>query len=171
MLWSADRPLTWGDFDAVAPVWAEQGNWVASPDLVMNWTASYAAKRSGSVYIAAVTSLTITCAVDSSGSWAIASRVTAGALHHEQLHFDLYEVYHRLLEMSLRPLTAQAATGQGANQALDNLLVTTGNAILARAQAAELQFDKDTANGTNLAAQATWEARIASYLENPAAAP
>jgi hypothetical protein len=168
--WSADRPLTWGDFWTSAPAWAVQGNWVASPHLVINWSASFKAVRTGTVWTASVTSLTVTNAVDRSLSWAISSRTSPTALHHEQLHFNLHEVYRRLLEMTLGPMTSQASS-EAACQSLNDQLKSVSAQILQRAQNAQLQFDRDTANGTNLEAQAIWETQIASLLLNPAAAP
>ena len=168
--WSADRPLAWSDFWSAAPDWALQSNWVASPHLVINWTAKFQAVRTGSTWTASVTSLTVTNAVDSTQSWAIASRTSPGALHHEQLHFDLHEVYRRLLEGTLRPMTA-VGSSQSVCQTLNDELKSTSSAILLRAQNAQLQYDKDTSNGINLDAQASWETRIASLLLNPSAAP
>ncbi len=168
--WSADHPLSWSDFWATAPDWAVNGNWVASPHIVINWSADLKAVRSGSVWTACVTALTVTNAVDRSLSWAIASRTSPAALHHEQLHFDLHEVYRRLLENALRPMTSQAGS-ESVCQTLSNLLNTTGAQILQRAQNAQLRFDDETANGLNLKAQASWENEIARLLTNPAAAP
>lgn len=170
VLWSADHPLAWGDFWASAPTWAVQGNWVASPHLVIKWSASFKAVRTGSAWTASVTSLTVTNAVDCSLSWAITSRTSPEALHHEQLHFDLHEVYRRLLENTLRPMTCQASS-ESACQALNDLVKSKSAEILQRAQNAQLRFDDDTANGLNLQAQATWENEIADLLQNPAAAP
>jgi hypothetical protein len=168
--WSADHPLAWSDFWAAAPTWAVQGNWVASPHLVINWSATFKAEHSGSVWTASITTLTVTNYVDRSLSWAIASRTSPAALHHEQLHFDLHEVYRRLLESALRPMTAQAGS-EAACQTLNTLLNTTSAQILQRAQNAQLRFDDETSNGLNLQVQATWEDQIARLLLNPSAAP
>jgi hypothetical protein len=170
VLWSANHPLAWSDFWASAPAWAVQGNWVASPHLVINWSASFKAVRTGSVWTASVTSLTVTNSVDCSLSWAIASRTSPEALRHEQVHFDLHEVYRRLLENTLRPMTCQA-NSESACQALNDLVKSKSVEILQRAQNAQLRFDEETANGLNLQAQATWENEIADLLQNPAAAP
>ncbi len=170
VIWSPNHPLTWGDFWASAPTWAVQGNWVASPHLVINWSASFKAVRTGSVWTASITSLSVTNAVDCSLSWAIASRTSPEALHHEQLHFDLHEVYRRLLESTLRPMTCQA-NSESACQSLNDLVKSKSAEILQRAQDAQLRFDDETANGLNPQAQATWEDEIASLLQNPATAP
>jgi hypothetical protein len=168
--WS-DHPLCWSDFCATPPAGIEQTNWVASPKLVITWSATFTATRKGTTWTATVTSLTVTNYVDPASSWAVPSRTSAEALHHEQLHFDLHEVYRRLLENTLRPLSCQASTDSASLQALNRLLNSTSAAILERAQSAQLAFDSESAHGTNLQAQAGWEDRIADLLVDPASAP
>ena len=168
--WS-DHPLCWADFCATPPVGIEQTNWVASPKLVISWSATSTATRKGKTWTSTVTSLTVTNYVDPASSWAVSSRTSAEALYHEQLHFNLHEVYRRLLESMLRPMSCQASTDSASLQALNSLLNSTSAAILGRAESAQLAFDRETAHGTNLQAQAVWEERIADLLVNPAAAP
>jgi hypothetical protein len=168
--WS-DGPLSWSAFCATPPVGIEQTNWVASPKLVISWSANFQAVRKGTTWTATVTSLAVTNYVEVASSWAVPSRVTAEALHHEQLHFDLHEVYRRLLENTLRPMSRQGSTDSGALQALNGLLNSTSAAILERAQSAQLAFDSESAHGTNLQAQAGWEDRIADLLVDPTSAP
>jgi hypothetical protein len=168
--WS-DRPLRWSDFCATPPVGIEQSNWVASPKLVISWSATFTATRKGTTWTSTVTSLTVTNYVDPASSWAVSSRTSAEALYHEQLHFNLHEVYRRLLESSLRPMSCQASTDSASLQALNSLLNSTSAAILERAEAAQVAFDRETAHGMNLQAQAVWEDRIADLLIHPASAP
>ncbi len=172
VFWSTDRPLSWSDFRATLPAGIEQTNLVASPNLVLRWSASYSGRGDGTTATAIVASLTVTNALDSSLSWADRARVDGDILHHEQLHFDLREVYRRLLDVSLRPLSlTRQGSAADCVQALKNLVDSTGMAILARANAADAAFDSETAHGENSQAQATWESRVAYLLENPAAAP
>jgi hypothetical protein len=168
--WS-DGPLCWSDFCATPPVGIEQTNWVASPKLVITWSATFTATRKGATWTAIVTSLAVTNYVDRASSWAVSSRTSAEALYHEQLHFNLHEVYRRLLESTLRPMSCQASTDSASLKALNGLLNSTSAAILERAEAAQLAFDRETAHGTDLRTQAVWEDRIADWLAHPAAAP
>ncbi|MEW5826704.1 MAG: hypothetical protein AB1778_07715 [Candidatus Bipolaricaulota bacterium] len=169
--WSSARPLSWADFCAAPPANVAQTNWVASPSLHLEWTASFSATGARSAWTAQVTTLNVTNAMDTARSWVLASRATPSTLHHEQLHFDLNEVYRRLLEMTLRPLTACAASPEVALQSLRDALNSASVSILTRVEQAQAQFDRDTAHGTNLAAQAIWEERIAVALVNPLLAP
>jgi hypothetical protein len=168
--WS-DRPLRWSDFCATPPAGIEQSNWIASPKLVISWSATFTATRKGTTWTSTVTSLTVMNYVDPASSWAVSSRTSAAALYHEQLHFNLHEVYRRLLESALRPMSCQASTDSASLQTLNGLLNSTSAAILERAESAQLAFDSETVHGRNLQAQAVWETRIADLLVHPAAAP
>ena len=171
--WSADRPLAWTDFLGNPPDWAVQGKvWIASPDLHLYFHIDYAAPPSGSTWTAYVTTLTVTCFVNPSDSWSITSRTSPAALHHEQLHFDLYEAYRRLVDNTLRPMTyTSRVSGVDAWMTLRSLQDSTWLVLKKRAADAEMQFDRDTDNGRDLEAQATWEARIAAGLANPSSLP
>ncbi len=173
MYWSVDRPLTWSDFSGTPPDWAVQGQvWVASPDMFLCYDVDYAAPRNGSTWTAYVATFTATCGIRPSTSWAIASRTSAAALHHEQLHFDLYEAYRRLVDNMLRPMTyTSCVSGDDAWKTLRSLQEALWSKLKQRANDAELQFDHDTDNGRNLEAQATWETRIAAGLANPSTLP
>lgn len=171
LCWSASRPLTWADFWATPPQWATPAIALASPLLNISWSATITPARTGSNWVSRVTALTVTNSVDCTRSWAIKASVTPEALHHEQLHFDLHEVYRRLLETVLLPMTAAGASQQASNTALNDLMTSTAASILQRAKAAQALYDAETGHGTNAAAQAHWEAKIAALLINPAAAP
>ena len=168
--WS-DHALCWSDFRATPPAGVGQSNWVASPKLVISWSATFTAARKGTTWTATVTSLSVTNYVDPASSWAVPSRTSAEALHHEQLHFDLHEVYRRLLESTLRPMSCQGSTDSASLKALNGLLNSTSAAILGRAESVQLAFDSESAHGTDLRTQAVWEDRIADWLANPASAP
>lgn len=169
--WNPTRPLMWADFRGPPPADVASTNWVAAPSLKIEWTAQFSASGSGSSWTATVTALTVTNAVDTSRSWVLPSRATPAALHHEQLHFDLNEVYRRLLEATLRPLVICATTPKTALQTLNETLNTVSVSILARAEQTQALFDRETSHGTNLGAQDVWEERIAAWLVNPATAP
>lgn len=178
--WSVDRPLTWGDFRATPPSWAEPANSAAQIHLTLSWSASIGAHAVGSVATATVTAFTVVNAMDPALSWK-SPLATLANLRHEQFHFNLHEVYRRLAEMTLAPLTMtyQAVTPNASAQdtadacekALNDLLLATWDAIDARAKAALAAYDSETRHGLDAEAQATWETRITSLLADPAAAP
>jgi hypothetical protein len=119
--------------------------------------------------------------MDPSRSWKLSAYVTPAILRHEQFHFTLHEVYRRLIEATLAPLTVMQklptvadctnAAAQVCARSLSDLANSTGSAILARASAAHTAYDADTKGGRDSAAQASWESRITALLANPAAAP
>ncbi len=170
--WSSDRPLSWSDFQGLPPAGAEKTIFVAQPYLSLGWSASYYAKGNGIEATAVVSALTVTNSLDPSLSWVVRSRVNADVLRHEQLHFDLQEVYRRLLDVTLRVLTVtRPGSAEECKQALSNLADSTSAAILARANAAQEAFETETAHGEYLQRQAYWEDRIWYLLQNPTAAP
>jgi predicted secreted Zn-dependent protease len=68
-------------------------------------------------------------------------------------------------------MSCQGTTSEASNQSLNALLNSTSAAILERATSAQFAFDRETAHGTNLSAQASWEGRISDLLVHPASAP
>ncbi len=188
--WIADRPLTWADFQAAPPAWAEPtlpvggGTVVFTPAVTcvsITWSTSIVASCNGTTLTARISSMTVSNTMDPSKSWKLSAYVTAATLRHEQFHFNLHEVYRRLIETTIAPLTITQklssaaecvnATAQVCARSLSELANSTGSAILARASAAHAAYDAETMGGRNTAAQAAWESRITALLANPAGAP
>jgi hypothetical protein len=188
--WSADRPLTWADFQANPPPSAGPpavipGNGSVSytpavTHLSISWSLSATGIGDGVTLTARFSAVVVTNVMDPSLSWKLPAYVTADTLRHEQFHFNLYEVYRRLIAMTLGPLTITRrvltpadctdAAAYACAQSLNELGDSTGSAILARANAAQAAYDADTKGGWDTAAQAAWENRISALLLNPAAA-
>ncbi len=189
--WSAERPLTWADFQANPPPLAGPPPMVpanvtvsytpAVTHLSILWSLSAAGTCNGVTLTARFCAVVVTNVMNPSLSWKLPAYVTAKTLRHEQFHFNLHEVYRRLIAMTLSPLTitrpvltpadcTDAAAGAYA-QSLNELGDSMGDAILVRANAAQAAYDADTKGGWDAAAQAAWESRISDLLLNPAAAP
>jgi hypothetical protein len=189
--WSADRPLTWADFQANPPPWA--GPPAVTPangtvtftkaviHMSITWSLSAYGECTGVTATAHFLAVTVTNVMDPSLSWELPALVTPETLRHEQFHFNLHEVYRRLIAMTLTPLTITQrvstpddctdAAAYACAGSLNELADATGMAILARASAAREAYDADTNNGQDTAAQAAWENRITQLLANPSAAP
>jgi hypothetical protein len=177
--WNVERPLTWGDFQAVPPSWAEPANSAARIHLALTWSASIGACADGPVVTATVTAFTIANAMDPALSWK-SPLATLENLRHEQFHFNLHEVYRRLAEMTLAPLTVRQAVkpntsaqdaADACEKALNDLLLVTWDGIGERAKAALAAYDSETRHGLDTEAQATWEIRITGLLADPGRAP
>lgn len=188
--WCVERPLTWADYLASPPAWAQPAKPSAGSTVYftpavtcvsITWSTSIVAQCSGTTMTAKIASMTVSNTMDPSKSWKLSAYVTADVLRHEQYHFNLHEVYRRLIQQTLAPLTvtqrlssASACTNAAAQvcaRSLSDLANSTGSALLARASAAHAAYDSETRGGMNQTAQAAWEARINDLLVNPAGAP
>lgn len=100
---------------------------------------------------------------DPSSSWVREpAAMTPALLHHEQLHFDLAEVYARRLRQQL--LALHVACDQMGPEF--NRLSQAGYAAW---QKAEDDYDRDTSHGLNKPRQALWDAQVRQQLTELAA--
>ncbi len=189
--WSADRPLTWADYQAPPPAWATPPSTAgrtgtvtftaAETYLYISWTQRAQASCSGTTVTARFVDVVVTNVMNPVLSWKLAAYATPQVLRHEQFHFNLHEVYRRLIQNTLSSLTMTRQLARPADctyeaslacaQSLNDVANTAGSELLARAHAAHVAYDAETQGGMNAAAQATWEARITTWLATPTAAP
>lgn len=169
--WSATTPLTWDLFRAVPPADAVNRTEAAAIHMTIRWHASYSVKSSGGLWTGHVQSATVSNTMKPSLSWAVPNRADDRVLQHEQAHFDLNEVYRRKLETALPCIQAQSATKAGVIDALDAALHRTADEVLLQLQESQAAYDAETRHGNDGVGQARWEALIATWLLNPAAAP
>jgi hypothetical protein len=169
--WDASTPLTWDLFRAAAPADAIHRSEAAAIHMTIRWHASYSVASSGSSWTGHVQRVTVANTMEPSLSWAVPGKVDDRVLRHEQAHFDLNEVYRRMLEALLPCLQAQNATKEGVIGALDATLHQRAAEILGRLQAAQTRYDAETCHGNDATGQARWEDQIAVWMRNPTAAP
>ncbi|MCX7751003.1 MAG: DUF922 domain-containing protein [Candidatus Bipolaricaulota bacterium] len=161
--WSA-RPIAWSDFWAPPPPDRDPAA-AAAIATALEYRLTAGVHQVGGTWQARVDSLETSAFMDRDRSWALPDARTPSALRHEQRHFDLAELYRRVLERSLRGL---AVTGSTAEAALQNLLALAGEvfrAVSARHSAVQSRYDQETAHGRDAARQAEWDAQIAAWLQ------
>lgn len=96
---------------------------------------------------------------DQQQSWSYPNRQTATILQHEQLHFDIAEVYARKLERKLNALRIRQSQKEAAKKLLDRY---------SRAQlACQARYDHETVHGLNQQQQQAWRELIRQELANP----
>lgn len=83
----------------------------------------------------------------------------SGKLRHEQVHFDITELFTRKLTQQLRKLKTERTTVQ---QTIRTLL----NEVLAEKDKFQHYYDQETHYGTMPAEQRKWEKRVACILQN-----
>lgn len=147
--WSAERRLTWADF---------QG----PPDLSSEAVAT----------TATVVDYQMSC-LGTEFTWRIVSRFMPGAswvkpghllirqsaqtLLHEQAHFDLSEVHARRARETLRRLPAPCSLTDDQQDAIIKSFHQQGGAL-------QIQYDRETAHGTDYRRQNEWQSRVEEWL-------
>lgn len=147
--WSAERRLTWADF---------QGPPVMSSDAVATTATvvDYQMSCNGAEFTWQIVSRFVPKA-----SWVkpghLLIRQSAQTLLHEQAHFDLSEVHARRARETLRRLPAPCALTDDQQNALISGFHQQGTAL-------QIQYDRETAHGTELRRQREWEGRVETWL-------
>ncbi len=146
--WAADRKLQWSDFEGEIT-----NNFAAASSctgLIM-WEEK---DSTGGVIFK------VEARFDPSQSFVSPSCSKSDyALHHEQLHFDITELYARQLRMALAPLqhTHKQADVQVAGNFYDVVKEAWG--------LSEERYDMETDNANNVDAQYRWKKKIAHQLD------
>ncbi len=140
--WSEQRLLVWSDFkgkpDAPELAWAAATFAGLSLDI--------ADIKAGRV------TFRVQAVFDSKRSWAHPERIDANVLAHEQLHFDIAEIYARRLERKLNALKLRVKDKKVAKK-----LAQQYN--LAQMKEQE-RFDKECVHGLNYENQHNWRTKV-----------
>lgn len=168
------RVITWDDFEGTPPEGADKGLEAAriavflrhAPKKVQVWYDK-AARR----WKARYTKIEVTNFMDKSQSWVLPGSKTAALLNHEQKHFDLNEVYRRLLQAALEKLEGEGDTQRDALKDLSKKVAETTAKFEAEARKQQKRYDEETDNGRSAEKQAEWDKRIAGWLVDPSTAP
>jgi hypothetical protein len=172
--WDQSAPVTWDLFRGVPPADAPQRTEAAAIHMTIRWHVSYSVSSSngGATWTGQVAAITVTHTMEPDQSWVVPGKAFDNVLSHEQLHFDLNEVYRSKLECLLLETTScQASTQQAAIDQLVSTLSQTANAILLRSEETQELYDSETAHSTDAAGQARWQALISQWLLAPLTAP
>jgi hypothetical protein len=149
--WSAKRPLVLADFQGRPR--PNEAHAALTSATVVAQVACKSNKFTGSVQ----------AAFDPTRSWVRdPATVTAKLLKHEQLHFDIAEVYARRLRQKLTGTQIPCAQ-------LGPVFERLSNGVYADWEKAEDQYDRDTNHGLIPAQQQAWEAQVQKQLVELAA--
>jgi hypothetical protein len=145
MEWEPDRKLTWDDFGG-APDNASTFKAYTKSKLIASWACE------GDIF-----TFTAIAKFDKAGSWK-KDVLTDHLLAHEQLHFDLAELYARKMRKHFSKL-------------LDGCGLTTdeikeqASAIQTEWEKREKQYDEETEHSKNREEQARWQQMVSSELK------
>ncbi len=170
--WHPERPITWDMFQGAPPQDACERSEAAAIHMTLEWSASYEIRSSSAGYVGRVATVSVTNTMQPQRSWVVDGRQSDRLLHHEQIHFDLNEVYRRRIESSLLSIgPCQTSTQQGAIQWLDSRLHQVANEQLDQLESMHALYDAQTSHGTNLEEQRRWDEQVYEWLARAATAP
>lgn len=106
-----------------------------------------------------------------SESWVDPEHKTEKLLSHEQGHFDINEVYRRVLEREARKLVGRGATLEAACKDLQEQLNGLFARVWKKSEEQQDQYDKGTDHGTKEDKQEEWNTKIRDWLTDPTQAP
>ena len=173
--WCASQPISWSLFLAPYPEDGALQAEAAAIHMTINWAVSYVLDydRAHNNWYGYVdpSMISVTNTMEPFLSWAAADGKTPDVLNHEQRHFDLNEVYARKLEALLARPRVTGATTDEVRKSLRKAINDTAAAVLDMAARMQSQYDDETAHGTRPDVQASWAAKIDTWLVNPLQAP
>lgn len=147
--WTSGTPLQWSDFSGVVDSTSEFDAWTYS-----GITYEYTWQTADEQII-----LESSCEsfFDPAQSWVKREKISDELLAHEQLHFDLSELYSRYLQATLSTFTFTDRV----DAEVDSIYEAHLNALLA----AQIQYDQETDHFNNIRQQAMWTQKVKSELK------
>jgi len=172
LYWDLTRPISWADFWAPPPPdTARQG--VAAIAMSLQYSVQYSAARDPATgaWRARASSLVVTNAMERDRSWVVPAHATAAVLNHEQRHFDLNEVYRRILESALAIVVGSGFTPQAAEAQFMAKVEAVFQRVTDLNSEMQARYDRETNHGRDAGQQAEWDKKIAAWLLDPRLAP
>ncbi|GGW73987.1 hypothetical protein GCM10008085_27710 [Winogradskyella epiphytica] len=148
--WSEGQKLSWSDF---------KGNPDPTSDAVAltasGITFGYSLKTSGKRIVDYRT--TVEAHFYPNKSWYVKSRGNHHVLRHEQLHFDITELYARQFRQQLTKLVV--------NQNLKEQMRSLHDSVNKALNETQIRYDKQTNHSMNIEKQKAWELFVAKELK------
>jgi hypothetical protein len=175
IVWTADRKLTYDDFQRTPP--AVPGTTAAESSVGVGVNSgSKASCQNLGEYLCTVqfTDISVQARFNTYDSWMVPDGKVAYVLAHEQLHFDIAELMARKFRKTIPTLTAhtfQARDVQyqkaidAAERELNTYLDAAYNRMDQDLSQMQMQYDNETNHGTIDAKQAQWRIMIQNQLE------
>lgn len=150
--WDEKRPLTWKDFGSAMD---SSSKHYANTKTSVNY--QYHVHGNNNVY---TLTFTIECLFLPNGSWYKHYKQTDALLHHEQLHFDIQELFARKL---LAAFNEKTYTDNYVKE-----VKTIYNSIAKEASNMQERYDEETRFSENRSEQLKWDKLVHKQLEqNP----
>lgn len=150
MTWDQSRKLTWADFKANPNLSSDAVALTAS-----GITFGYSVKTSGRQIIGFSTS--VEAHFYPNKSWYLKEKGNDNILRHEQLHFDITELYAR----QFREQIMRLEVNQNVKEQMTRLHATINEAL----NETQKRYDKQSNHSINIEMQKQWENFIADELK------
>lgn len=169
--WTQGRKLTWDDFQGTPG--SEDAAALSSTGVGLKTDIRSDCTANGNyTCTASLTNIRISAQFNKRESWVRPdARGHDSILSHEQVHFDITEIFARKLRQSVATIGSRSATAatpataqDQAVAALNSALDEAYNANTDEQSAMQSQYDAETDHGRNGEAQSTWEQRIRNQL-------
>lgn len=148
ILWHENNPLEWEDFKARPDSRSNFHALTAS-----TFGASTSSGKNNTVFIK------ITSYFIPERSWVKPGKEKAALLKHEQLHFDLCEVYARQLRQQMKEKDNWSA------RSFSRDFQKMTKRLLRKYERAQKKYDRKTKHGLKKEVQSEWEAEVARQLK------
>ena len=149
--WNETNKLTWADFKANPNLDSDAVALTAS-----GITFGYSVKTSGERIVDFST--TVEAHFYPNKSWYLKKKSDAAILAHEQLHFDITELYARMFREQLTKLVV--------NQNVKTQMNALHNTINKAVNETQRRYDKETEHSINVEMQKEWEETILKELNS-----
>lgn len=151
--WKADRPLTWDDFKAKrkSPGIRKRFSATTSSRLRYNYDSDSAGNITSNV----------TASFNCARSWKKNNRLKSDLLKHEQIHFDIAELYARKMRKSFEHYAAKHKY----NFNTDFRMKVIYERTMDRCRRCQHRYDRITRHSRRKQAQKEWNEKIKRDLE------
>lgn len=150
LIWDASRKLTWADFKAEPDIESDAAALTAS-GITFGYSIKTADKRIVNV------KTTVEAHFYPNKSWYFKDKGDNHILKHEQLHFDITELYARKFRKQLSSLPIH----RNINKQMDKMHVDFNEAL----NEMQKRYDKETNHSLNREVQKQWEYSITEELK------
>ncbi|MCC8424360.1 DUF922 domain-containing protein [Mucilaginibacter sp. UR6-11] len=148
--WDKNRPLTWDDFKGPVDMNSPHDA-VTSCQVAYN----YHCRHIDSVYVVTVA---INSWFDCQASWAVKRMENEDILKHEQVHFNIHELYMRRLAAAFKAARFTADYRREVRWIFDD--------VMREARAAQTKYDEQTEHSRDAKLQAYWDSYVQTQLDH-----
>lgn len=174
LYWMSTRPLTWEDFKGQPPRQPGKAVGQICMDIDYEYRGSARSIPGSSMLEVRLLEVRVWNRMDRNRSWVLPEHKRPEILEHEQIHFDINEVYRRLIQAELEKLARTLVLSvHGLDEAKERLAQEVHKVFMRyyrKLEEVHDLFDADVEKG-GFSAQKEWRRKVDRWLANPWEAP